>query len=280
MKTKALKSGMGLLVINFLLLIFSCAQAEKEYDYISENITVEKTGETAELNALEKDDKKNVVTNKIKIIKNANCKIKVLDVEQATILAKKMAFQYDGYISDERFTNTNYTKENRFTLRIPQISFDKVLDSICLIGTFVDHKSITTVDVTEEYVDITSRLKIKLEVKQRYEDILRSKAKTVEDILMAESKLREIQEEIEAAQGRLNYLTNKISYSTIQVDMYETIIPKEEPKGYTPSFLDKAVDGVSFGWKLVEYFFLALFYCWPLLILVILILLYFRWIKK
>ena len=33
------------------------------------------------------------------------------------------------------------------------------------------------------------------------------------DILKTEDKLRVIQEEIESAQGRLKYLTNKVSYN-------------------------------------------------------------------
>ncbi|MBQ0740603.1 DUF4349 domain-containing protein, partial [Aquimarina celericrescens] len=90
-------------------------------------------------------------------------------------------------------------------------NFDIVLDSICKTAEFVDFKNISTIDVTEEYVDITSRLKTKVEVKQRYETILRTKAKTVEDILMAEEKLSKLQEEIESAQGRLKYLGSKVT---------------------------------------------------------------------
>ena len=45
----------------------------------------------------------------------------------------------------------------------------------------MNNRNINTQDVSAEYVDLQSRLKTKLEVKQRLEDILRSKAKTVED---------------------------------------------------------------------------------------------------
>lgn len=271
----------GLVVL--LVMGFSCSKYENKYD---ESIALEETGETTLLNTYEteKDDvenkKKNVINDKIKIIRNANCKIKVKSVEKATILAKKIASEHNGYISDERFTNTNYAKENRFTLRIPQNKFDIVLDGVCGLAEFVEYKNISTVDVTEEYVDITSRLKTKFEVKQRYENILRTKAKTVEDVLMAEEQLSKLQEEIESAQGRLNYLSNKVSYSTIQMDIYETIIPKEEPVRYQPGFLDKAEQGLSFGWSIIENLTLLLFYIWPLLILGVLVFVYFKWIRK
>jgi len=286
MKTNILKLIRKATLIVVLVLGFSCSKAGKSYDNVSENIIMKETGETPVLNALEIKDKdelengKNIVNDQIKIIRNANCRIKVKDVEKATLLSKNIASTYDGYVSDERFTNTNYSKENRFTLRIPRDNFDEVLKRICALAEFVDHKNISTIDVTEEYVDISARLKSKLEVKHRYETILRAKAKTVEDILFAEDKLRKLQEEIEAAQGRLNYMSNKISYSTIQIDMYETVIPKEEPDEYQPGFSDKATSGLQFGWNLLQHMFLILFYVWPLLILILILLVYFKWIKK
>ncbi len=135
-------------------------------------------------------------------------------------------------------------------------------------------------DVSEEYVDLQSRLKTKLEVKQRYDDILRTKAKTVEDILLAEEKLRMLQEEIEAAQGRLQFLSSKVALSTIQVDLYETVAFQEAPESYTKSFGANALEGIGGGWQLVQYILLALLYIWPILFLGVGIVLYWKWRKK
>ncbi|WP_438425305.1 DUF4349 domain-containing protein [Aquimarina macrocephali] len=295
MKTNKFKISRIIILVGITLLGYSCSNSESKYALDSENIMLEDTGETPVLASIESEEKTEEVTlldsdrvktkksnvdTKLKIIKNANCRIKVKDVEEATILAKKIALKYQGYISDERFTNTNYTKENRFTIRIPQDQFDTVLDSVCGLAEFVDYKNISTIDVTEEYIDITSRLKTKLDVKERYETILRTRAKTVEDILMAEEKLSLLQEEIESAQGRLKYLSNKVSYSTVQVDVYQTIVPKEEPMAYQPHFLDKAKQGLSFGWSIIENLTLLLFYIWPLLVLGGVIFVYFKWVKK
>ncbi|MBQ4803374.1 DUF4349 domain-containing protein [Aquimarina sp. MMG015] len=286
MKTNILKLIRNVIGVGCLVISFSCSQVEKSYSTATENIVMEDTGETPALNAFETEDEIKIknetenANNRLKIIKNASCRIKVGSVEEVTTLSKNIAAKYNGYVSDERFTNTNYSKENRFTIRIPQDKFDEVLDSICALAEFVDHKNISTVDVTEEYIDINSRLKTKLEVKQRYETILRTKAKNVEDILLTEDKLRELQEEIDAAKGRLKYMSNKVSFSTIQLDMYETVLPKDEPKKYVKSFVDRAEDGLSFGWNLLQHLFLVLFYVWPLLLLGVLILIYYKWIRK
>lgn len=291
MKAKKVKINRIIIVVGVVLLSYSCSKMESKHHMDTENIMMEETGETSSLSGVKQDineetalgtdikpvEKENV-DFKLKIIKEANCKIKVKDVEEATTLAKKIAAKYKGYVADERFTNTNYSKENRFTIRVPQNNFDTVLDSICKVAEFVEFKNISTIDVTEEYIDITSRLKTKFEVKQRYETILRNKAKTVEDVLLAEEKLSKLQEEIESAQGRLQYLSNKVAYSTIQLDIYETIIPKEHP--YTLGFLDKAKKGLSFGWSVIEVVTLCLFYIWPLLVLGILVFVYLKWGRK
>ncbi|MDY8134512.1 DUF4349 domain-containing protein [Aquimarina sp. 2201CG5-10] len=290
MKTSKTHLVKTLLLLVIMVITFSCAN-EGNYDMKSERITLEETGETSVLNSYEvetektgntkgSDQQKDNINSNLKIIRNATCRINVDNVEDATKIAKQIAGNYQGYVSDERFTNTNTTKENRFTIRIPQDKFDIVLDSICKLAAFVDYKNISTIDVTEEYVDISSRLKTKLEVKERYETILRTRAKTVEDILKAEDKLRKLQEEIESAQGRLNYLSNKVSYSTIQLDMYETVIPKKQPEKYEPKYVDKATKGLSFGWSFIENASLLLFYIWPLLLLGIIVLIYFKFIRK
>ncbi|MEW7292249.1 DUF4349 domain-containing protein [Aquimarina sp. 2304DJ70-9] len=284
MKSNKLNRRKVVLLLGVLMFGFSCSKEASNYDVASEIIALDETGEMPNLNSHELEgkeiQKKENINANLKVIKNATSRIKVKNVEKATLHAKQIALQYQGYVSDERFTNTNHTKENRFTIRIPREHFDTVLDQICKSAEFVDHKNISTIDVTEEYIDLSSRLKTKLEVKQRYETILRDNAKTVKDILATEDKLKELQEEIEATQGRLNYISARVVYSTIQLDMYEVVIPKEEPEQYTPSFLDKAQAGLSFGWSLVEHAALVLFYIWPFIVLGTLVLVYFKWIRK
>ncbi|WP_223032405.1 DUF4349 domain-containing protein [Hanstruepera marina] len=211
--------------------------------------------------------KQNAVPIDLKIIKSASARYKVNDVKEATHKIKIIAQKHGAYISDLRFQNDLYKKENRFTIKVPHRYFDKIMDSVYTVVDFVEYENITTKDVSEEYIDLETRLKTKLEIKKRYEDILRKNAKTVEDILKTEDRLGVIQEEIEAAQGRLKYLTNKVAFSTIQIDLYETVDYVEEPKSYTKTFLDKTKEGLSNGWHFIEAFVIVLINIWPLIII-------------
>ena len=271
MKAKSFKNKLKVLII--LLCLFSLA-CNNNSDLYKENFVAESVDITEDFEVAVTDDiiykyssnKSNIPIN-LKIIKSATARYKVKNVKDATNKIKIIAQKHGAYISDLRFQNDLYKKENRFTIKVPKKYFDKVMDSVNSIADFVEYENITTKDVTEEFIDLETRLKTKLEVKERYEIILRKNAKTVEDILKTEDKLRVIQEEIESAQGRLKYLTNKVAYSTIQIDLYESVDDIEEPESYKKTLWDKIKEGAINGWSLIESLFIFLINIWPLLII-------------
>ena len=119
-----------------------------------------------------------------------------------------------------------------------------------------------------------------MEVKERLEAVLRKNAKTVKDILATENELRVIQEEIEAAQGKIKYMSNRVAFSTIQVEIYETITYKEEPVSYEKGFLAKAKEGLLAGWSFIQNIAIGMLYIWPIILLLIMgIIFYKRWRK-
>jgi hypothetical protein len=277
MRTKQLKTITKIIgLICMFTFLGACHQNE-----MAENLEVKSVAESTNFKAVAKEilskPNENNIPKDLKIIKTANVRYKVNDVHKATREIKLLSLSKGAYISDLRFENNLYRKENRFTLKVPQQSFDVLMDSIRHVVDFVEYETITTQDVTEEYLDIEARLKTKLEVKARYETVLRKQAKTVEDILKTEEKLRIIQEEIESAQGRLKYLTNKVAYSTIQIDLYQEVEYKEEPVSYKKTFWDKIMESLSFGWDMIQGLVLAILHVWPLTILGILL---FIWLKR
>ncbi len=288
MKTNSLKSIMKMAVsIMLFAFMYSCNQGGNytedlkmgEVDLNESFASVE--SEESPITSFKPDATLTKTPANLKIIKSASARYKVKDVKIATEQIRRIAIQYDAYISDLRYENNLYQKQNRFTIKVPRQHFDIIMDSIGKVVEFVEYENITTKDVTEEYIDLQGRLATKLEVKKRYEEILRKNARTVEDILNTEEKLRVLQEEIESAQGRLKYLTNKVAYSTIQIDLYETVEYTEEPTSYKKTFGDKSKDALSFGWKMIESILLFFIHIWPLLLLgIVLIVILRRWLKK
>ncbi|QTE21588.1 DUF4349 domain-containing protein [Polaribacter cellanae] len=271
MKHQLVKKSAKKIFFTFILTLFiACSQ----HNLDNEEITIHK-------NEVKSNNKKNNNSNTItlqnlKIIKSASSRYKVENVEQATAKIKSLATKFNGYISDLQFRNNTYAIENNFTIKIPQEHFDVVMDSIKNTVAFVEFENITTKDVTEEYIDLETRLKTKKEIKERYETILRKSAKTVKDILLTEEKLRIIQEEIEATFGRLKYLKSSISYSTIKINLYETVEYKKGFQNHKNGFWAKVKKGFSGGWDILSTLIIGFVTIWPILLIGIGVFLFFK----
>lgn len=201
------------------------------------------------------------------IIKTANYRIQVKDVNASSKKAAQLAVQHNGYVSESELTNSSYETTNTLTIRVPASRFDSLLDDLGSEAIFTQYKRISSQDVTEEYVDIVTRLKTKKEVRDRYVDILRTKAKTVKDVLDAEEQIRIIQEEIEAKEGRLRFLKDQVGMSTIRLELYQAIEFKPEPNAFHESFWSKLLTGLNNGWSLLQGIVLFFINIWPLLLL-------------
>lgn len=269
MNIKRLKTEFKILTLTAgLIYLSSCKQNDYKENLLVESVSVSESFDAVLGDSQTISSSNNLPPfNDLKIIKSANVRYKVKEVKMATNQIKQLVDEYGAYITDLQFESSLYSLENRFTIKIPQQHFNTMMDSIVKVAEFIDFETITTEDVTEEYIDVQTRLKTKLEVKERYESILRKNAKTVEDILATEDKLGAIQEEIEASQGKLKYFANKVAFSTIQIDLYETVDYKEEPDVYNKTFWAKSKDGLVFGWNFIESTTIALLHIWPLIII-------------
>ena len=130
-------------------------------------------------------------------------------------------------------------------------------------------KNINAKDVTEEYVDLNIRLEDNLSYLKQYKSIL-SKAKTIKEILEVQEKIRQIEEEIESKKGRLKYLDDKVSFSTLNLVISELIPFKLSKKR---SFGSRVAGAFSNRVSAFLSFIIGLINIWPFLILLTLLIL-------
>jgi hypothetical protein len=109
--------------------------------------------------------------------------------------------------------------------------------------------------------------KQKKKVRDRYIDLLQNRTGKVSDIIEAEEAIRKITEEIEAQEGRLRYLNDRIKLSTVNLLIFQKVEYQAEPTVFKKSFLDKAQDALSNGWSIFVNLVLALLNIWPLIVL-------------
>ncbi len=222
-------------------------------------------------NGIEASKLENVTTKRLvnseeiqdqKIIKTANLRFETKDVEETHQHIIKLVLQYQGFIQNDN-SGKNYNRTYiRMTVRVPSEKFDPVLQGISEGVGYFDQKEITQKDVTEEFVDVNARLKAKRKLESRYLELLQQ-AKNVKEMLEIERELSKIREEIEAKEGRLNFLENKVSLSTFYIEFYKT----SEIKGVTVSYGQKIINALKGGWNAISTFFLGILFLWPFIIL-------------
>lgn len=216
------------------------------------------------------------VAIKKKIIRDGRIRMDVDDVKTAKIFLDTVIAGFGGYYEGESFNATDYRATYNLTIRIPNANFDAFLFSLENGGGKIVSRDIKARDVTEEYYDITTRLKNNEAYLKRYTELL-NKAKSIKDILEIQEKMRRIEEEMDARKGRIRFIDDKVNYSSLSL----TLIQK---KAY------KSSEAVGFGQKMVKAFksgfdgfldfVLMMVHLWPFLLFIIAIWIFgrrFKW---
>ncbi len=203
-----------------------------------------------------------------KIIKTAALNVEVKDYQKFNQLAHSSANQFGGYIADEQQTETEYKIENIITVKIPVDQFQSAVDFLTTGDGKINEKKISSEDVTTQYVDTKSRLEAKKQVRLRYLDLLKQ-AKNMEEILQVQNEINDIQEEIESAAGRINYLSNASAMSTINLTFYQVLNASAKDADHI-SFWTKTKTAFASGWNGLGDVLVGIVYIWPLLIGIVL----------
>jgi len=220
----------------------------------------------------------NEITNADKkIIKTAFISMEVANYESSRKKLGHMLTNHKAYIISENLQNSNEMMSNSINIRVPAELFDRLIAEISKIAKRIDFQNIDSQDITEEYMDIESRLKNKKKVEQSFVKLLR-KADSVDDILKIENKLGEIRGEIESAEGRLKFIKHQVEFSTINLTLYQkqeyTYQSEDSPKFFQR--LKKALDS---GWKATISFLLFILKIWPFWIILSITYITWQYIK-
>ena len=169
-------------------------------------------------------------------------------------------------MAQEEQAQSDYKVENNMIIKVPVDQFDNAVVQFTNNAVRINERKISSQDVTTEIVDTKSRLEAKKQVRLRYMDLL-GQARNMNDILSVQSEINGIQEEIESAAGRIEYLSHASVFSTINLTYYQVLnsaAKADEEKN--PSFGEKFKDAFHVGWDIVTNLFIVIVTIWPLLL--------------
>lgn len=263
-----------LLGVIILLAFYGCAQnrdsamfemADEAMVAPTSEQKIDETIETEE--AVETDE-----TVGRKLIKEGRVEFKTDDLNSTRETIFEAVKKHKGYVSSDQEFKSPGRKSNTVIIRVPADNFDSLLSDATQGVKRFESKEINVKDVTEEFLDIQARLKTKKELEQRFIDLLKV-AKNVTEILEIEKQIGELRSDIESIEGRLKYLQNRVSFSTLTMTFYETI-PNETDFG------QKFKNALKNGWDNLIWLFVGLTNIWTFILIAVALVIGIRVYKK
>ena len=208
-----------------------------------------------------------VETVRKKIIRDGRMGIKTTDLEAAKARVDSLVKFHGGYYSRENLHNSDYETSYMLNIRIPSTAFDRFIAGVESGKGEILYKEVASRDVTDQFIDLETRLANKQEYLERYRELVK-KAANVKEILEIEEKIRLLEEEIESVTGRLKYLGDQVDYSTLDLTL-----TRHKGFKYSPNqrgdFGERLKHSLSKGSHGFVDFLLFLLRLWPFLILAV-----------
>jgi hypothetical protein len=166
------------------------------------------------------------------IVYTAEMQISVYKLDDAMQRAEELTLAAGGYVQN--------LAQGYYVLRIPAAALRGVMDDLARLGV-VEQRTLQARDVTEEYVDLTTRIRVLRETQAQLLTLLKQ-ARNVDETLKVRESLDQITMQLEQAMGRLRMLETLIGFSTLTVRMSQ-----RGPQNTIPSSNDPFpwVDGLG-----------------------------------
>jgi hypothetical protein len=152
------------------------------------------------------------------IIKNGEMTLLVADTHRAIDQATGIAVDSGGYIVNSRTWLQDGYKYAALTMGVPSDQFEVVQRRLRGLALEVQNDTASGQDVSQEYVDLQSRLTNLEATAARIRDFLKD-AKKVEEALQVNQQLSEVEGQIEEIKGRMQYLRDRSAFSTIALTL-------------------------------------------------------------
>jgi hypothetical protein len=151
------------------------------------------------------------VAHKRQIIYTATMQVSVYDLEHSLEIVESLPERYGGWLHQR--------VDNQIVLRIPAERLAEVMATVAELGV-VDYRLLEALDVTAEYTDLESRIRILGEMQKQLQALL-AKATSVEQALEIRRALDQITLELELARTQMRELSKSIAFSTLILSLVE-----------------------------------------------------------
>lgn len=194
------------------------------------------------------------------LVKESNISFRTSNNEKTYSKIKSSLKDFGAYVSEENIQNDINRIGYDLTLKVPVQNFDAFINHIISNSDIkeLENKSIQIKDVTDDFIDIQARIKVKKEYELQLLDLLR-KSKTLKETLEVRNQLNDLRIEIEKLEGKLKYLNSQVNYSTINVSFYQKT-------KYSSQFFSDFWESLKSGWQIFLHLISLIAYLWVIIL--------------
>ena len=147
-----------------------------------------------------------------KLVKQAELRLRVDDPAATEKPLAALMEKYSAWPASAGI----YENSRSYSIRVPSPSFDAMLAELAGFGRMLGRTE-NTEDVTLRYYDLESRLATKRELLKTFQGYL-GRAKDIDEIMTVESRIADLQQEIDQTGTQFRNLASLVDYSTINVE--------------------------------------------------------------
>jgi hypothetical protein len=188
------------------------------------------------------------------VIKTATIALLVENVDAAEAQVRQLADDRDGFVLSSSAYGEDRNRTASISFKVPAERFDDAIGALAALAIKVESQEVQGQDVTDEYVDLNSRLRNLRAVETRLLQFLNDAQRT-DDLLAINQQLTDVQGQIEQTQGRISYLEQSAALSTITVSLRMQPVVEVVPQaGWSPGLTARqaAKTLVAFGQGLAD----------------------------
>lgn len=270
----------GVIVSLLLLAVTGCcaAPAPMEAETVMETRVVEKevaaewdAGDTAAgSGANYAEDAGPAVTVERLIVRNARLDLVVPDTEDALTQIEDVTGEMGGFVVESNVYQHGESKRASIQIRIPAEKLDEALEHFRGMATEVRSENVSGQDVTDEYVDLQSRLRSKEATEAKLLEFL-EEAEDTEAALEVYAHLERIQTDIEVIKGRMQYLEQSAAMSSVSIELTPDVLAQPievgrwNPEGTFKGSVEALINVLQF---LVDAFIVIVVVVLPIVIVI------------
>lgn len=179
-----------------------------------------------------------------KIVRTASVIFEVQDQGKARSLVHAAALRHGAEIDSDSSSGEGGDQTGVIVLKAPPEQLDALLKELEPVGRTLE-RSLSSENMSEEYVDLQARLSNARKVEKRLTELLSFNTRKLGDVLQVERELERVGRDIEQTLGRMKYIDSLAARSCVTVTLRQPHAEQSQAPGIAANIRNSAVNAFN-----------------------------------